>query len=138
MSGHRPTFLNMLPVAYRITRPADFSAVMRGGAKAGSSTVVASVLLKPQTSGDEVRWRCGLVVSKAVGNAVLRHRASRRLRHLMRDADSHLKDLIPDGFVTEIVLRALQETPHADPAVLHSDLHSALRRAVIKAVREHR
>ena len=30
--------------------------------------------------------RVGFVVSKAVGNAVIRNRVKRRLRHLMRDA----------------------------------------------------
>lgn len=126
----------MLSPAYRITRPADFSAVMRGGAKAGTSTVVAAVLLQPETSTEQVRWRCGLVVSKAVGNAVLRHRASRRLRHVMRDADDQLRALIPDSYVAEIVLRSLEGAPGADAQALRADVLSALRRAVTKAIKD--
>ncbi|MGW0891922.1 ribonuclease P protein component [Saccharopolyspora sp. NPDC002578] len=66
--------------------------------------------------------RVGFVVSKAVGNAVLRHRVTRRLRHLMRDR----LPLLPAG--TLVVVRALPPAANAPSRDLGSDLDAALRK----------
>ncbi|MCA1191821.1 MULTISPECIES: ribonuclease P protein component [unclassified Saccharopolyspora] len=66
--------------------------------------------------------RVGFVVSKAVGNAVLRHRVTRRLRHLMRDR----LDALPAG--TLVVVRALPPAATASSSDLGSDLDAALRK----------
>ncbi|WP_243790642.1 ribonuclease P protein component [Saccharopolyspora gloriosae] len=66
--------------------------------------------------------RVGFVVSKAVGNAVLRHRVTRRLRHLMRDR----LPLLPAG--TLVVVRALPPAANAPSRELGSDLDAALRK----------
>ena len=42
-------------------------------------------LTRPGGVPEHASPRAGFVVSKAVGNAVARHRASRRLRHLVAD-----------------------------------------------------
>lgn len=67
--------------------------------------------------------RAGFVVSKAVGNAVVRHRVARRLRHLVA---SRLEQL-PSGAM--LVVRALPPSSGASSAELGVDLDSALRSA---------
>lgn len=66
--------------------------------------------------------RIGLVVSKAVGTAVQRHRVARRLRHVAR---SVLDELDPADLV---VIRALPSSKHAISARLEQELRTALRR----------
>lgn len=62
-------------------------------------------------------------MSKAVGNAVVRHRVARRLRHLVA---ARLADL-PTGAI--LVVRALPPAAAASSAELADDLDSALRAA---------
>ncbi|RZS37596.1 ribonuclease P protein component [Herbihabitans rhizosphaerae] len=62
------------------------------------------------------------MVSKAVGNAVVRHRVSRRLRHLMRDRLGTL----PAG--AALVVRALPPSATASSRQLGKDIDAALRR----------
>jgi ribonuclease P protein component len=64
--------------------------------------------------------RVGLVVSKAVGNAVVRNRAKRVLRALMSDRIS----LLPQG--TDLVISANTQMPGAPTAVLAQDLDRLL------------
>ncbi|WP_022872697.1 ribonuclease P protein component [Nesterenkonia alba] len=119
----------MLPREHRITRKRDFSAVMKRGARAGTSTVVVSVL--PVEAGP-VRWRCGFIVSKAVGNAVMRHRTTRRLRHIIAELMAQRDDFPGNGGI-DVVVRALPAAAAAEHSVLVTDLSSGLRRAVKKA-----
>jgi ribonuclease P protein component len=67
--------------------------------------------------------RAGFVVSKAVGNAVVRNRVRRRLRHLVRP---RLADL-PAG--ASLVVRALPEAAAASFDRLGTDLDAALAAA---------
>lgn len=66
--------------------------------------------------------RAGFVVSKAVGNSVVRHRVARRLRHLVAD---RIPVLSPHS---SVVVRALAPAATASSAELARDLDSALRR----------
>jgi ribonuclease P protein component len=66
----------------------------------------------------------GFVVSKAVGNAVVRHRVQRRLRALARE---HLA-VLPAG--TRVVVRALAPAADASYAELGADLDRCLHRAL--------
>jgi ribonuclease P protein component len=66
--------------------------------------------------------RIGLVVSKAVGNAVQRHRVSRRLRHAARTI---LDDLDP---AERVVIRALPGSREAISPRLEQELRTALQR----------
>jgi ribonuclease P protein component len=69
---------------------------------------------------DQASARAGFVVSKAVGNAVVRNTVKRRLRHLVR---SRIGDL-PAGAV--LVVRALPEAANARYQILENDFDSAL------------
>jgi ribonuclease P protein component len=75
---------------------ADFRSTIRQGVRAGRPTVVVHAALAPTG-----QVRVGLVVSKAIGDAVTRNTVKRRLRHLAAD---RLPDT-PAG--TDVVLRAL-------------------------------
>ncbi|MCR3720421.1 MULTISPECIES: ribonuclease P protein component [Prauserella salsuginis group] len=107
----------MLPADARLRRSEEFRAVMRGGVRAGRRRLVLHALAE---SGE--RKKAGFVVSKAVGNSVVRHRVSRRLRHLVADRLGTL----PDGCA--LVVRALPPAAKASSAELGSDLDAALRR----------
>ena len=64
----------------------------------------------------------GLVVSRSVGNSVVRHRVSRRLR---AQAAQRLSSLPPGSYT---VIRALPGAATADSAQLGADLDRALAR----------
>jgi ribonuclease P protein component len=66
----------------------------------------------------------GFVVSRAVGNAVVRNRVRRRLRHLVRDR----LDRLPDG--TRLVVRVLPAAAVATSDQLGRALDRALDRVV--------
>lgn len=111
----------MLAAAQRLRHSADFAAAIRGGRRAGRGTVVVHLLLDEPAQA--MTARAGFVVSKAVGNAVVRNKVRRRLRHLVRPL---LADL-PDG--TTIVVRALPAAATADFPALSTDLEAALSAA---------
>lgn len=70
--------------------------------------------------------RFGLIVSKAVGPAVVRHRVARRLRHICAGLAG---DLSPE---VDIVIRALPGAATADSDELRRQLHSGLRKLGIR------
>lgn len=110
----------MLPSSRRLKRPADFGAVFRQGVRAATSTVV--VHMRRVEAHHPPETRVGFVVSKKVGNAVVRNRVKRRLRHLMASRD------LPSA--VHVVVRALP--PAATAVDLGDDLSSALRRSMRK------
>ncbi|WP_216212291.1 ribonuclease P protein component [Amycolatopsis aidingensis] len=105
----------MLPADARLRRSEEFRKVMRGGARAGRRRLVLHAL-----AGEDAK--AGFVVSKAVGNSVVRHRVIRRLRHLVA---ARLGTLTKDS---ALVVRALPAAASATSAELGSDLDAALRR----------
>jgi ribonuclease P protein component len=71
--------------------------------------------------------RVGFVVSKAVGNSVVRHRVARRLRHVVRDRLGTL----PPG--SSLIVRALPSAAGASSAEFRQDFDAALRRLRLAA-----
>ena len=71
----------------------------------------------------------GFVVSKAVGNSVVRHRVQRQLRHLMRERVNH----VPAG--ARVVVRALPSAAGTPSERLGRDLDTALSVATRKVRR---
>ncbi len=114
----------MLPAAHRLRSSTDFSDVVHRGHRAGRPSLTVHLL--PGTEGPA---RAGLVVSKAVGGSVVRHRVSRRLRHLLRERVL----LLPPG--SRLVVRASAPAADASSAALGADLDSALGAAVRKQAR---
>ena len=66
--------------------------------------------------------RAGFVVGKAVGNSVVRHRVTRRLRAAVRDELHRLPA------TADLVVRARPDAATAPFAVLHRDLSAGLDR----------
>ncbi|OLT29877.1 ribonuclease P protein component [Actinomadura sp. CNU-125] len=108
----------MLPSGHRMRRRDDFTLAVRRGRRAGRPTVVAHLLRRDETTPPLV----GFIVSRAVGNAVVRNSVRRRLRHLMR---GHL-ERVPAGSL--LVVRANPRSGTARPDELAADLESALDR----------
>ena len=67
-------------------------------------------------------FRCGFTVSRKVGNAVVRNRAKRRLREIVR---LYIKAKSPKGF--EIVLIGKTAAATRDYANMATDFDTALR-----------
>ncbi len=66
--------------------------------------------------------RFGLIVSKAVGPAVTRHRVARRLRHI-------IAEMIPNVAPTaDVVIRALPGAAELSSADLHRQVRSGLKK----------
>lgn len=117
----------MLPQRHKFTSPADFSRTVKSGARAGSKTVVVHLHIpetEPGTAPVTVGGpRFGLVVSKAVGNAVARHSTARKLRHICLKLAAEL----PKN--AGVVIRALPASATADSEQLARDVRKAVRKA---------
>nr|WP_198429232.1 ribonuclease P protein component [Nocardia bovistercoris] len=123
-----------MPEPYRLHHRADFSRTVRRGQRIGRRDLVVHALRHDDgrvegTSGRNsepaIRIggpRFGLIVSKAVGSAVIRHRVARRLRHMCARV---VPDLPAD---TDIVIRALPGAADADADELLRQIRGALRK----------
>jgi ribonuclease P protein component len=112
----------MLPAGNRMRRRDEFTLAVRRGRRAGRPTVVVHLLRRDDVPGDATDPLIGFIVARTVGNAVVRNRVRRRLRHLMRD---HLHRL-PRGSL--LVVRANPAAGTARHDELAADLESAIER----------
>ncbi len=110
----------MLPAAHRLRDGATFREAIRAGRRAGRRTLVVHLLVGDPDGAQPAR--VGFVVSRAVGNAVIRNQVKRRLRHLARE---HVSSL-PGSAV--LVVRALPPAAGASSAELANDLERCLQR----------
>lgn len=128
----------MLPRRHRLTKGEDFRSVLRGRGdgrrrhRAGTDLLVVHLSLPqhrpdaPVSASVDACPRAGLVVSRTVGNAVVRNRVARRLRHLLA---SRLSELPPG---TDVVVRALRPAATASSAELADALDHALGKALAR------
>lgn len=115
----------MLPSENRLRRREDFATAVRRGRRTGRPHLVVHLSSGRDPHAAEETApppRAGFVVSKAVGNAVVRNRVQRRLRHLVRDRLGWL----PPGSL--VVVRALPRAKGATYDQLARDLDAALER----------
>jgi ribonuclease P protein component len=108
--------------------PEEFKRTLRGGRRAGGSVVAGHLLLAPGLVQNDSAPKVGLVVSRAVGSAVVRNRVKRRLRELMRRRIASL----PGGCL--LVLRAHPAAAGARQADLAADLDLVLERLLRRQV----
>lgn len=113
----------MLPSEHRLADGELFRLATRRGSRCGSSTLVVHLMLR-EGDGPPV---VGFVVSRAVGNAVVRNRVKRRLRHLARE---HVSSL-PGSCV--LVVRALPAAGGAPARTLAEDLAHCVGRVTVRA-----
>ncbi|MEJ6018575.1 ribonuclease P protein component [Corynebacterium sp. H113] len=119
----------MLPQQFKLQSSADFSFVVRKGRRVGRRTVVLHILDRSAYQGAKadvpfVRHggpHVGLIVSKAVGNSVVRHAIARKLRHI---AAAVAPEISAD---LDIVIRALPRSADATSEELEKDVRSALK-----------
>ncbi|MEZ0577538.1 ribonuclease P protein component [Nocardioides sp. MH1] len=111
----------MLPADQRLTRPDSFRRAVKAGGRSGSRTLVTHLA---STGTSTAPPQVGLVVSKAVGNAVVRNRVKRRLRHLARARTA----LLPGGSL--LVVRAQPPAAAASSEELGADLDRCLERSL--------
>jgi ribonuclease P protein component len=104
-----------------MTRSTEFGATVNRGVRAVQPDIVVHARRFTDATGGGPK--VGLVVSKAVGGSVQRHRVARRLRHVAR---SVIGDLTP---ADRIVIRALPSSTHAISARLEQQLRQALVKA---------
>ncbi|GAA1873402.1 ribonuclease P protein component [Pseudonocardia ailaonensis] len=122
-----------MPAGARLTRRADFATTIRRGRRAGRNRLVVHLHIADPMADQTITdpappsARAGFVVSKAVGNAVVRHRVARRLRHVVADRI----EALPPGAL--VVVRALPPAAEASSADLGGDFDSALRSALKKS-----
>jgi len=112
----------MLTRAHRLTSSRGFAGTIRRGRRAGTPTLVLH--LDTTSGADQDGPLVGFVVSKAVGNAVVRNQVKRRLRHLARERLSSL----PGSCV--LVVRALPGSADASSTALGADFDAALARVL--------
>ena len=116
----------MLPSAQRLRSRAEFAAVLSRGRRAKTRNLAVHVLRSEAVGTDDGRARsprAGLVVSGKVGNSVVRHRVTRRLRPLVR------RELAGLAAGTDVVVRALPAAAAASSVDLGRDLRSGLAAA---------
>jgi ribonuclease P protein component len=101
-------------------RSTEFDATVKYGVRAVQSDVIVHV--RRGNDDESSGPRVGLIIGKAVGSAVERHRVARRLRHVARTL---LGDLDQSDLM---VVRALPSSRHVSSARLEEQLRSALRR----------
>jgi ribonuclease P protein component len=112
----------VLPARNRMRRSTEFDATVRYGVHAVQSDVI--VHIRGGNDGDERDGpRVGLIIGRAVGSAVDRHRVARRLRHVARTI---LGDLQQSD---QVVIRALPSSRQVSSARLEQQLRSVLRRS---------
>jgi ribonuclease P protein component len=118
----------VLPAQARLRRRPEFTTVVRSGRRAGRPTMVLHYLPeRPGHPGGGAATpppgaRAGFVVGKAVGNSVVRHRVTRRLRAVVA-AELHR---LPAG--ADLVVRARPEAAEARSTALRHDLVAGLDR----------
>ena len=111
----------MLPARNRMRHSSDFGYTVSKGVRAAQPDLVMHAVVTG-TEGCAADPTIGLVVGKSVGNAVVRHRVSRQLRHCARD-------LIPQLRSGErVVIRALPGSAVAPSSRLDEELRAALQR----------
>jgi ribonuclease P protein component len=120
----------VLPAESRMRHRAEFELTVRRGSRAGRRLLTGHLLVRAGEAAQHPR--VGFVVSKAVGNAVVRNKVRRRLRSVLR---GYLPTL-PGGSL--LVVRAHPPAAAARQAELAAELDlvmSTLIRRQVGALR---
>jgi ribonuclease P protein component len=102
----------------RLTRGAEYKAVVRGGKRCAGTHTVAYVVKSEQTRPA----RFGFIVSKQVGGAVVRNTIRRRLKSVCAES----LPIVQHG--ADVVIRALPSAAAADYAELRAEVRRCLER----------
>jgi len=112
----------VLAADHRLRDSESFRRAVRAGRRAGSAALV--VHLGSQQGTAHAPARVGVVVNRAVGNAVARNQVKRRLRHLLRAQ----LDRLPAG--ADLVVRAQPAAAGLTTPELSAQLDRCLQRVL--------
>ena len=90
-----------MPGAPRLRKHAEFVRAQRGGRRIGTRHFTLLIAAQPQSPRPLRPARIGLVVSRAVGNAVRRN----RIKRLCRECFRQWEGLLPDGVDLVVIAR---------------------------------
>jgi len=117
----------VLPVSARLTSPQDFARTTKSGLRVTSEHFVGYLHITPVTnnpgvnnSGVNENPRAGLIIGKAVGGSVRRHRVSRQIRHALAPQLENF----PQGSL--IVIRGLKQGASVDVQAEIAEISSRL------------
>lgn len=113
----------MLSKANRVTHPSDFRLAVRRGRRYSAPHCVVHIVSNERSTG----VRFGFIVSKAVGNAVVRNKVRRRLRA----AAAQILPNVPGSL--DIVVRALAGSEQSEWTTLQAEIAEGIDRIVVKA-----
>ena len=122
----------------RISRKSDFTRTLSKGVRVSARDLTVNVApvgvdwpdlteLRPDAALHGGPW-LGLIISKKVGNAVIRHRTARRLRHAFAAV---APEVLPRE--TFVVIRAFPGVVSRSSTDLEGELRSALRHRKVRA-----
>ena len=112
----------MLSKTNRVTHPNDFRLAVRRGRRYSAPHCVIHIVNNERSEG----VRFGFIVSKAVGNAVVRNKVRRRLR-------AAAARLLPEVHgSSDIVVRALVGSAQAECTTLQAEIAEGIDRIVVK------
>ncbi|GAA3708791.1 ribonuclease P protein component [Gordonia hankookensis] len=128
----------MVAAAHRISRGSDFDRTLKTGVRVTTRDLVVHVLPLTGSTTDPCGPRdpdvatvggpwLGLIVSKTVGNAVIRHRVARRLRAAFHQRRADFR--IPQ---TMMVIRARRSTVELSSIELSEQIADALSRRRVR------
>ena len=112
----------MLARSNRLVSADEYRAALRGGRRIPLTNAVVSVA---RTAVDDPA-RFGFIVTRKVGNAVVRNRVRRRLKAISRE-------LVDGGFVgADVVMRALPVSATVDWPILRLEVSSAVKGSALQ------
>lgn len=112
----------MLAKRFRLTEARDYQGTVRRGRRLSSDLVIVYF----RSSVGNASRRYGFVVSRAVGNAVIRNLVRRRLKSIaLQDAQAAVSSDLPPPRV-DVVIRALPAAAQADWDTLRADVAALL------------
>ena len=114
----------MLPKQNRLTSTKDFQNVTKTGVRVYSDIAVIYALANPTSQKNS---EVGLIVSKVVGNSVVRHKVSRHIRNVVKD----LLETIPGNI--QIVIRALPAITEKEFTDINKILSESISKSIVKA-----
>ena len=103
----------MLAKTARLTESGDFARATKSGTRYTTANFVGYLYINTDSIAPA---RAGLIISKAVGGSVARHRLARKIRHCIQNNYTKL----PQGAL--LVIRGLNNSASADCATEISEL----------------
>ena len=114
----------MLPKKNRLTSTKDFQKITKTGVRVYSDVAVIYALANPTSQKNS---EIGLIVSKVVGNSVVRHKVSRQIRNVVKE----ILETIPGNI--QIVIRALPAITEKDFSEINKILSESINKSIVKA-----